>query len=99
MDFLAELVAGAPRTILMGDLNTTHDSRELRRFHDKCGMLTPVAAPATFPSWAPRRAIDHILVSPDIVVEKLWTLPHPVSDHLPIAASIQIPITFGPKTV
>lgn len=93
MDFLAELISDAPRVILMGDLNTTHDSPELRRFHEKSGMVTPVAAPATFPSWSPRKAIDHILVSPDIVVEKLWTLPHLVSDHLPIAASIQIPVS------
>ncbi len=98
MDFLAELLSNTPRAVLMGDLNTTHDSPELRRFHDRSGMVTPVAAPATFPSWAPRRAIDHILVSPDILVEKLWTLPHPVSDHLPIAASIRIPITSATST-
>lgn len=98
MDFLAELLSNTPRAVLMGDLNTTHDSSELRRFHDRSGMVTPVAAPATFPSWAPRRAIDHILVSPDIVVEKLWTLPHPVSDHLPIAATIQIPVASRTTT-
>lgn len=91
MDFLAELIADQPRAILMGDLNTTHDSAELRRFHERSGMSVPVLAPPTFPSWAPKKAIDHILVSPGIVVDKLWTLPHPVSDHLPIAASITIP--------
>lgn len=91
MDFLAELVAEQSHTILMGDLNTTHDSPELRRFHERSGMSVPVQAPATFPSWAPRRAIDHILVSPGITVDKLWTLPHPVSDHLPIAASVTLP--------
>lgn len=91
MDFLAELLHDQPRAVLMGDLNTTHDSVELRRFHDRSGMSMPIGAPPTFPSWAPRRAIDHILVSPGLVVDELWTLPHPVSDHLPIAARITIP--------
>jgi endonuclease/exonuclease/phosphatase family metal-dependent hydrolase len=49
------------------------------------------AAPATFPSWQPRHAIDHILTSSSIEIERLWTLPHPVSDHLPLAARIKLP--------
>jgi len=48
-------------------------------------------APATFPSSGPRRAIDHILATPGVAIEKLWTLPHPVSDHLPLAASVRLP--------
>ena len=54
-------------------------------------MVRPDHSPATFPSWRPTRALDHILVSRSLVVERLWALPHPVSDHLPIAASVRLP--------
>jgi endonuclease/exonuclease/phosphatase family metal-dependent hydrolase len=52
------------------------------------------AAPYTFPSWKPRRAIDHILVSSGLEIEHLWTLPHPVSDHLPLAARVRLPTSL-----
>jgi endonuclease/exonuclease/phosphatase family metal-dependent hydrolase len=46
---------------------------------------------ATFPSWEPRRAIDHILVSSGIQVEKRWAFPGALSDHLPLAAELLLP--------
>ena len=57
--------------------------------------LPPEGAPPTFPSWEPTRAIDHILVSSGMRVENIWTLPHPVSDHLPIAARVRLPIAMN----
>jgi endonuclease/exonuclease/phosphatase family metal-dependent hydrolase len=48
----------------------------------------------TFPSWKPTRALDHILVSPGIRIEKVWTLPQAFSDHLALAAEIQLPAPF-----
>jgi endonuclease/exonuclease/phosphatase family metal-dependent hydrolase len=34
-------------------------------------------------------------VSGSIEVERRWALSHPVSDHLPVAASIRLPANFG----
>ena len=36
-----------------------------------------------------------IPVSGAITVERRWALSHPVSDHLPVAASIVLPSTLG----
>ena len=89
--FLAELIGAHPNTILMGDLNTPARSSELDVLYGRTALVRPDHSPATFPSWRPTRALDHILVSRSLVVERLWALPHPVSDHLPIAASVRRP--------
>ncbi len=91
-DFLAELIGKQPNVVLMGDLNCSARGDELKRLFRHTALTPPEAAsPATFPSWRPRRAIDHILVSSSLHIERLWTLPHPVSDHLPLAARIRLP--------
>ncbi len=89
--FLAELLATQRRAVLMGDFNTSAHSKELDPLYARTALLPPEHAPATFPSWQPKRAIDHILASADLTVEQRWALPHPVSDHLPIAARVRIP--------
>ena len=94
--FLAELIGKQRNVVLMGDLNCTVNSAELRSLFASTSLRAPdEAPPSTFPSWRPRRAIDHILATPGIRVEQLWTLPHPVSDHLPLAASISVPLNLG----
>lgn len=91
-DFLAELLQSHPNVVLMGDLNCPVRSRELAPLFRRTALVLPQElAPATYPSWRPRRAIDHILTSSSIEIERLWTLPHPVSDHLPLAARIRLP--------
>jgi endonuclease/exonuclease/phosphatase family metal-dependent hydrolase len=76
----------------MGDFNCRLDSPEMAQLLRRTG-LTPAhgTPPPTFPSWRPRRAIDHILVSEKMEIEQLYTLPHAVSDHLPLAAEIRLP--------
>ena len=89
--FLAELIGPHANAVLMGDLNTPADSTELEALYARTSLVRPAQAPPTFPSWRPRRALDHILVSRALEVERLWALPYPVSDHLPIAASVRLP--------
>ena len=90
--FLAELIGQHEHVVLMGDLNCTAQSSELDLLFRATALVAPSErSPATFPSWHPRRAIDHVLTSSQLHVEQLWTLPHPVSDHLPLAARIRLP--------
>ncbi|MFI4970704.1 MAG: endonuclease/exonuclease/phosphatase family protein [Lysobacterales bacterium] len=89
--FLAELIGEQKNAILMGDLNTSARSKEFDLLYKRTSLTRPGDSPATFPSWQPTRALDHILVSRSLIIERLWALPHPVSDHLPIAASVQWP--------
>ncbi|MBS0590267.1 MAG: endonuclease/exonuclease/phosphatase family protein [Proteobacteria bacterium] len=90
--FIADLIWSSPHVVLMGDFNCPLDSTEMTHFLRRTD-LTPAHAepPPTFPSWRPRRAIDHILVSDKMEIENLYTLPHIASDHLPLAADIRLP--------
>jgi endonuclease/exonuclease/phosphatase family metal-dependent hydrolase len=94
-EFIAELIGTNEHVVLMGDLNCGTHSEELKMLFRRTSLTPPrEASPYTFPSWSPRRAIDHILTSPRLQIERLWTLPHPVSDHLPLAARIRLPATL-----
>jgi endonuclease/exonuclease/phosphatase family metal-dependent hydrolase len=89
--YVAHLIAAHPHVVVMGDLNAGPESHELREFREQAGLLLPDARPATFPSWQPQRAIDHIHVSPTLRVTDYRALPARFSDHLPVAIRIQLP--------
>jgi endonuclease/exonuclease/phosphatase family metal-dependent hydrolase len=91
LGFIAEVMQDYPHAVLMGDLNTDAHSNEMRHLFARCSLQPPTHPVPTFPSWKPRRALDHILVSPEIKIEKVWTLPQAFSDHLALAAEIQLP--------
>ena len=91
LDFLSELVSEYRNLVVMGDLNTPADSLELRRFLQRTGLHEPAADQLTFPSWRPRRKIDHIFVSDSLTVTAEQVLDYPLSDHLPIAVEITLP--------
>ncbi|HEV7490722.1 MAG TPA: endonuclease/exonuclease/phosphatase family protein [Rhodanobacteraceae bacterium] len=91
LGFISELLGHHPNVVLMGDLNTPPGSVELKMLYSRTALEPAHESPATFPSWRPTRAIDHILVSGSIEVERRWALSHPVSDHLPVAARIRLP--------
>jgi endonuclease/exonuclease/phosphatase family metal-dependent hydrolase len=91
LGFIGELLQDFPHAVLMGDLNTEPGSVEMRQLFGKCNLQPPVQSTPTFPSWKPRRALDHILTSPSIQLDKVWTLPQAFSDHLPLAAEIRLP--------
>jgi endonuclease/exonuclease/phosphatase family metal-dependent hydrolase len=91
LEFIADLLQGCTNAVLMGDLNCPPDSPELRTLFARTPLAPPAHPAPTFPSWRPQRAIDHILVTPRISVERIWTLPAAFSDHLPLAAEIRLP--------
>lgn len=88
--YIRELIAEHQHVVLMGDMNTHAldllDKSPLRDL----GLLAPQVQ-ATFPSWQPQRCLDHILLSPSLVLEKVEVLPLPISDHLPVAVEIRLP--------
>jgi endonuclease/exonuclease/phosphatase family metal-dependent hydrolase len=89
--FLAELLGDARHAVLMGDFNCEPDAREMNALYERAGLVRPTERLVTFPSWQPRRAIDHILVSHGIRVERRWAFPGALSDHLPVAAELHVP--------
>lgn len=97
LGFIAEVLQDFPHAVLMGDLNTEAHSAEMRHLFAKCTLQPPTHATLTFPSWKPRRALDHILTSSAIHLDKLWVLPQAFSDHLPLAAEIRLPGHTTPR--
>lgn len=95
--FIAELLQDFPHAVLMGDLNSEPGSVEMRQLFAKSTLQPPAQCTLTFPSWKPRRALDHILTSPAISVDRVWALPQAFSDHLPLAAEIRLPANVGGK--
>lgn len=89
--FLGELLAGAGHKVLMGDFNCETDAEEMAPLFRNSSLEPPEHRVPSFPSWRPRRAIDHILVSAGVQVENRWALADLASDHLGVAARICLP--------
>lgn len=89
--YVAHLIDHQPNVLVMGDMNTSPDSPEMREFSDRAGLILPDRSIMTFPSWHPQRAIDHILVSPGMEIEALDVLPVTLSDHMPLAMTLRLP--------
>jgi endonuclease/exonuclease/phosphatase family metal-dependent hydrolase len=89
--YVAHLVSSHPYVVVMGDLNAGPESRELREFREHSGLVLPDQRPKTFPSWQPQRAIDHILVSPELTVIDYQALPERLSDHLAVSIRLELP--------
>ena len=95
--FIAEVLHDYPHAVLMGDLNTEAHSAEMRHLFRHCSLQPPAQPMPTFPSWKPRRSLDHILTSSAITLDKVWALPQAFSDHLPLAAEISLPAHLTPR--
>lgn len=89
--FLRDLIAGYQHVVLMGDMNN-HAEQLLHNTPLSDANLIPLPETAhSFPSWAPERALDHILVSPSLTIRNAEVVSYSVSDHLPIAIDIAMP--------
>lgn len=89
IDFIARLVSKHPTAIVLGDLNCEPHSPEFRQLLESTDLHSCNTIPATYPSWQPRRRIDHILATRNLEICNLQVLPILRSDHLPIAATIR----------
>lgn len=88
LDFLGELLSGPKRLVLMGDFNCAADAPELAGLYRRTALSPPPAALATFPSWNPKRSLDHVLTA-GFVVEDYRAVPAAGSDHLAVAISLR----------
>ncbi|WP_019567480.1 endonuclease/exonuclease/phosphatase family protein [Thioalkalivibrio sp. ALMg13-2] len=89
--YVAERIQDFPHAIVMGDLNCQQDSEELRQLIARTGLMEPMACPATYPAWDPRRVFDHILLTPDLHVSDVRVYNVALSDHLPVGIEIELP--------
>jgi endonuclease/exonuclease/phosphatase family metal-dependent hydrolase len=87
LGFLADLLSDLPRLVLMGDFNCPADAPEMRVLYRRTKLAPPARAVPTFPSWAPERPLDHILVG-GFDVRRYAALPAAGSDHLAVAVEL-----------
>jgi len=91
LGYIAELIAEHEHVILMGDMNCTSKQILHRSPLKYCDLQSVTTGVKTFPSWQPRRDLDHVWVSSSIDVANVQVMPHLYSDHLPIALDVVMP--------
>ncbi len=89
IEYLARLAREQHDTLLLGDLNC--EPAELAQHPElqKLGFRVVHETP-TYPSWRPRRSIDHVLAGPSVVTQTCLVLPDRLSDHLAVATEVQL---------
>jgi endonuclease/exonuclease/phosphatase family metal-dependent hydrolase len=85
--FLADLFGDARRLVLMGDFNCEADAAEMQVLYRRTRLQPPTQRVLTFPSWEPKRSLDHILCA-GFVVSDYTTVIAAGSDHLGVAVSL-----------
>lgn len=91
LGFISELLQDFPDAVLMGDFNCELDNGALHQLLPGTHLCLPEQRVPTFPSWQPTRAIDHILATEKLALQRAWALPASASDHLPLAAEVALP--------
>ncbi len=91
LSFIAELLHDHPHAVLMGDFNCAPDRPEMQLLYRRTRLQPPREAVATFPSWRPQRAIDHILVTSGLGITSMRALAAARSDHLALALELDVP--------
>ncbi|HVR80579.1 MAG TPA: endonuclease/exonuclease/phosphatase family protein [Luteimonas sp.] len=89
--FIAELLHEHPHAVLMGDFNCLPDRPEMELLYKRTRLQPPSFRVATFPSWGPRKAIDHILVTDSLACVGMRALPAALSDHLALSIDLDVP--------
>ncbi len=87
LSYLADLADPEADTVLMGDFNCEPLELEQHPQLRRIGFR-PVHVDPTYPSWSPRRSIDHMLVTPSVATRATRVLEHRLSDHLPVATEV-----------
>ncbi len=98
LGFIADLVNEQPHACVMGDFNCALHSPEMDKLFADTKLCAPEERHLTFPSWRPKRNIDHILTTAELEVREIKVLDAALSDHLPISMEIVLPqeLQFSP---
>ncbi|GAA4652014.1 endonuclease/exonuclease/phosphatase family protein [Kistimonas scapharcae] len=92
--YIRDLIEGCEHVILMGDMNT-HAEQLMGHSPLKGSDLRPALwNDNTFPSWRPRKSLDHIFLSSSLAVRDYGVVDFALSDHLPVSVEIELPEGF-----
>ena len=90
LEHLAEELKGHADIAMCGDFNAVASNPHVKRLMKALKLKPAGKIRDSYPSWAPRQAFDHILVSRHIACETYGPLDVKVSDHLPVAATLRL---------
>ena len=91
LDYLSDIIKPLRHVVVMGDLNCSPDQLHAHERFSASLPLHPVKPLLSYPSWQPRQALDHILLSQSLEVAEVRVLDHLFSDHLPLAVDLPLP--------
>lgn len=90
LEYVRGLIDAEDHVVVMGDMNS-HLSDLLFDSPLAETNLVPVdQVLPTYPAWRPALALDHVLVSPGLRIDEYEVLDCRLSDHRPIAVSVQL---------
>lgn len=89
--FLARELDSSRNLVVIGDFNTQAHTPHVVELCEILALKAPTSGLATYPSWQPQRAIDHILVSETLHAGTAEVLDVTFSDHCPVALEIDLP--------
>lgn len=89
--YLSEMLRDHEHVVVMGDMNCACHSDEVRDLLRCTRLVEPEQPVKTWPSWRPRHAYDHILVTPGLGVQEVRAYNLDYSDHLPVGMEIAVP--------
>jgi len=87
--FLSRMINRKTSVVLMGDLNCEPQSPEYEYLIQNTTLQPALCEQSTFPSWRPKKRIDHILATDNLILDEIRTIPSSLSDHLPVSARLQ----------
>lgn len=89
LQFISADIKARPNVVMCGDLNLRASSGILKGFAESSGLeiLTNLST-KSHPSWAPKRDLDHILISSNLSAKSPMVHDVRISDHLPVSVTI-----------
>ncbi len=91
LEYVRRLIDNHEHVVLMGDMNTHADQLLKDSPLAGAGLRSASMDFKTFPSWKPKKSLDHILISDGLKANSYEVVDFPQSDHLPIAVEIELP--------
>lgn len=90
-NLISEKLKNYTNVIVSGDFNCQPDAPHFQQFIKDAHLRAITNDNAlTYPSWNPKKAIDHIIVSPAISTWDYQILPQRYSDHLAVTTELKI---------
>ena len=90
LSYVRDLIAGEPYVVVMGDMNSHLNELLYDSPLADTGLVPAEDIQPTYPSWRPSVALDHVLATPSLSIQRYEVLECRLSDHRPIAVTLDL---------